>query len=228
MLALYFLIGTIIGSFLTLVAWRVPRGESIIAPRSHCDNCQHRLGTNDLIPILSFSLNKGRCRYCKERLSPVLLLGEITAGLLSVSCFYFSGTRSQLIFSLSLLAFCLCFSLMDLFYHAIHFPIFIIFAIYLSGISFFYSHSILDWKSALFTASIFYLFSSLTHSFGCGDVDLLVLCALLFGSWRLGQVIMLACGLCLLTYPILYHHKVHQIAFIPYLSVALFILYFWH
>jgi len=66
---LVIIIGMIIGSFLNVCTFRVPNEESISYPPSHCSNCNHRLMPLDLIPIFSFIFLRGRCRYCKEKIS---------------------------------------------------------------------------------------------------------------------------------------------------------------
>lgn len=63
------LLGLLIGSFLNVVIHRIPIGESIIFPGSHCPACQAALRAYDNIPVLSFLLLRGRCRNCKERIS---------------------------------------------------------------------------------------------------------------------------------------------------------------
>jgi leader peptidase (prepilin peptidase)/N-methyltransferase len=64
------------------VIYRLPRGESIVLPPSHCTNCQHRLGTWDLIPVLSYLGLRGECRYCQTKISVRYPLVELlTAGL---------------------------------------------------------------------------------------------------------------------------------------------------
>jgi ubiquitin C-terminal hydrolase len=60
------MIGAIFGSFYYVVAYRIPKGESIIAPPSHCPNCNHRLGPLELIPIFSFLLQGGNNIYCNH------------------------------------------------------------------------------------------------------------------------------------------------------------------
>lgn len=79
---IYLIFGLIVGSFLNVLIFRVPRGESIVLPPSHCFHCGHRLALWDLIPVLSFIFLKGCCRYCQARISwryPVVEL--LTAGL---------------------------------------------------------------------------------------------------------------------------------------------------
>ena len=69
---LYFLIallGLVIGSFLNVCIYRIEKEESISFPPSHCTSCNHRLGIKDLIPVLSFVILKGKCRYCNEKIS---------------------------------------------------------------------------------------------------------------------------------------------------------------
>lgn len=63
------IIGLIWGSFLNVVAYRIPRKESLLFPPSHCPNCDHRLGPIDLVPVFSFLLAKGKCRYCGQPIS---------------------------------------------------------------------------------------------------------------------------------------------------------------
>jgi leader peptidase (prepilin peptidase) / N-methyltransferase len=81
---LVFIFGTFIGSFLGVVIDRLPRGESIVKGRSHCDHCKKSLATFDLIPVFSFLFLRGRCRYCKTKLSSFYPLIEIVTGALFV------------------------------------------------------------------------------------------------------------------------------------------------
>lgn len=75
-----FLFGTVIGSFLNVVALRSLTGESILWPPSRCPACGHRLAVLDLIPILSYLALWGRCRYCGCRISLQYPLVEATTG----------------------------------------------------------------------------------------------------------------------------------------------------
>ena len=77
----FFLVGSILASFLGLVIDRFPE-QSIIQPASHCDSCQTRLRPLDLIPILSQVFNHFRCRYCKIRYPFWYALFELGLGLL--------------------------------------------------------------------------------------------------------------------------------------------------
>jgi leader peptidase (prepilin peptidase)/N-methyltransferase len=75
-----FYIGASFGSFLNVVVYRLPRGMSLVQPPSHCPNCKHRLGVLDLLPILSWILSRGRCRYCGQKISPRYLAVEVVTG----------------------------------------------------------------------------------------------------------------------------------------------------
>ena len=75
------ILGLIWGSFLNVVAYRVPREESLLFPPSHCPNCDHRLGPMDLVPVFSFLMMKGRCRYCGEKISWQYPLVEAITGI---------------------------------------------------------------------------------------------------------------------------------------------------
>ena len=77
----FFLVGTVLASFLGLVIDRFPE-QSINLPASHCDGCGQRLAPRDLIPILSQLINRLRCRFCQVRLPIRYLVLELVLGLL--------------------------------------------------------------------------------------------------------------------------------------------------
>ncbi|MCR4434242.1 MAG: prepilin peptidase [Clostridiales bacterium] len=69
MIFLILCMGLIIGSFLNVCIYRIPLGESVVEPPSHCTNCGTRLKPVDLVPVLSFMFLKGKCRYCGAKVS---------------------------------------------------------------------------------------------------------------------------------------------------------------
>ncbi|MDA8397859.1 MAG: prepilin peptidase, partial [Actinomycetota bacterium] len=75
------LFGLIVGSFLNVVIYRVPRGESIVAPPSSCPRCGHRLSAWENVPVISFLILHGRCRSCRERISWRYPLVELLGGI---------------------------------------------------------------------------------------------------------------------------------------------------
>lgn len=79
---LEFLIGCVFGSFLNVCIYRIPRGESIVYPPSHCPYCRTRLRWFELIPVLSFMLLWGRCRHCSSKISWRYPAVELLTGLL--------------------------------------------------------------------------------------------------------------------------------------------------
>ncbi len=74
------LLGAVVGSFLHVVSWRLPRRQSIVRPPSACPSCAHRLTAADLVPILSWLLLRGRCRYCRAAISVRYPLVELLTG----------------------------------------------------------------------------------------------------------------------------------------------------
>ena len=62
-----FILGIILGSFYNVVATRIPNGESIIKPGSHCTNCYHLLKWYELIPLVSYIIQRGKCRKCYKK-----------------------------------------------------------------------------------------------------------------------------------------------------------------
>ena len=81
------LLGLCMGSFLNCLAWRVAHGESVTKGRSHCVSCGHELAARDLVPVLSWLLLRGKCRYCGTRVSARYPLVEALCSCVFVSLF---------------------------------------------------------------------------------------------------------------------------------------------
>ncbi len=75
-----FIMGTVFGSFLTLATYRLPLNEDIVKKHSYCPKCNHELSFWDMIPIFSYIILKGKCRYCKTKIGPRYLLIELICG----------------------------------------------------------------------------------------------------------------------------------------------------
>jgi leader peptidase (prepilin peptidase) / N-methyltransferase len=87
-------LGLAVGSFLNVVVWRVPRGESVISPPSHCPVCEHPVRPRDNVPVLSWLLLKGRCRDCGNPISvryPLVELGTSAVFVVSTIRIGFSA-----------------------------------------------------------------------------------------------------------------------------------------
>jgi leader peptidase (prepilin peptidase) / N-methyltransferase len=74
-------LGMALGSFLELVLDRVPRGESILWPPSHCRTCSHRLTADELVPVISYLVQRGRCRHCDMPIGRGVPIREGLSGL---------------------------------------------------------------------------------------------------------------------------------------------------
>ena len=74
--------GLVIGSFLNVVIWRVPRHESLVAPRSHCPECDTPIAPRDNIPLVSWALLRGRCRHCRAPISSRYPFVELATAVL--------------------------------------------------------------------------------------------------------------------------------------------------
>jgi len=83
-----FLLGSAIGSFLNVVICRLKTKESILFGYSHCTQCKHKLAWYDLIPLVSFVLTRGRCRYCGKKISWQYPIVELATALLFTLVFY--------------------------------------------------------------------------------------------------------------------------------------------
>ena len=91
MILLIFTLGLLIGSFLNVCIYRIPREESIAYPPSHCTKCETHLKPWDLIPVLSYISSLGRCRYCGESISPQYPFIELLNGMAYVLLFTVYG-----------------------------------------------------------------------------------------------------------------------------------------
>ena len=76
-----FVVGLTIGSFLNVCIHRLPKGESIVHPRSRCPHCGRMIAAYDNVPVLSYLWLRGRCRHCHSRISPFYPLIELLTGL---------------------------------------------------------------------------------------------------------------------------------------------------
>jgi leader peptidase (prepilin peptidase) / N-methyltransferase len=87
--------GLALGSFLNVVAARVPARRSIVRPPSSCTSCGHEIGWRDNIPVVSYLLLRGRCRHCGTKISSLYPLVEVTTAALVVACVAVFGATPQ-------------------------------------------------------------------------------------------------------------------------------------
>jgi leader peptidase (prepilin peptidase)/N-methyltransferase len=93
-------LGLIIGSFLNVVAYRLPRGESIVKPRSRCTTCGTEVRALDNIPLLSWLVLRGRCRHCKAQISPRYPAVELATGVVFALVAVARGPEPELLLDL--------------------------------------------------------------------------------------------------------------------------------
>ena len=93
-------LGLIIGSFLNVVAYRLPRGESIVKPRSRCTTCGTEVRALDNIPLLSWLVLRGRCRHCSAQISPRYPAVELVTGIVFALVAIARGPSAELLLDL--------------------------------------------------------------------------------------------------------------------------------
>lgn len=89
--AAVFVLGLAFGSFLNVCIYRLPRGISVVTPRSACPKCGHGIALYDNMPVLSWLILRGRCRHCKAPISPRYWMIELLAGALFLACYWYFG-----------------------------------------------------------------------------------------------------------------------------------------
>lgn len=183
-----FILGTVVGSFLNVVIYRLPKGESIVFPGSHCPHCRHRLFWQDLIPVISYITLLGKCRYCKERISKFYPLVEILTGLLFLFVLIFIPYQSLVMLAYYLIMTCIFIIIFftDLKYGIIPFQVILLGTI-ATIVNLFITLSLFVFITHLFSAiAAFLIFLSLFlatkgRGMGFGDVILVFLMGLFLG-----------------------------------------------
>lgn len=87
----FFLFGLLFGSFLNVCIYRLPRGLSVVWPGSACPNCEKPIAFYDNVPVFSWLILGGRCRNCKQKITPRYLMVELINGLLFLGCYWHFG-----------------------------------------------------------------------------------------------------------------------------------------
>jgi leader peptidase (prepilin peptidase)/N-methyltransferase len=113
---LFLLYGLVFGSFFNVVGLRVPKGESIVKPPSHCTVCDRNLTIKDLVPVFSFVFLKGKCRGCGTKIHWVYPVMELATGLLFAFAYLQLGFSFELIVALLFISMLVIITVSDLAY----------------------------------------------------------------------------------------------------------------
>lgn len=231
----FFIFGTIFGSFFNVVGDRLPEGKSIAYPPSHCTFCGHHLKPYELVPLLSYLFLGGKCKQCKHKLSMQYFFYELFTGLLFMFCFIAFGWSLKLLLALTFVSLLMIVIISDVNYYIIPDEV-IIAGLILLPIEIAFIYGI---KQMLF--SILYGFLSFLtmylvkkvgdfifkkESMGGGDIKLMALFGIVLGYPLSVVVIFLASIIGLpISLLILLTKKTHEIPFGPFLSSAAMILF---
>ncbi|MBN2359794.1 MAG: prepilin peptidase [Deltaproteobacteria bacterium] len=107
------LLGAILGSFVNVVALRLPAGVSCVTPRSRCPRCQHPIAWYDNVPLLSFALLRGRCRHCRGAISWQYPLVEAIATAIALGLWFARGPSAALLVDAAVCLLLLTLALID-------------------------------------------------------------------------------------------------------------------
>jgi leader peptidase (prepilin peptidase) / N-methyltransferase len=176
--------GLAIGSFLNVVAVRVPERRSLLRPPSSCGKCGEEIGWRDNVPVLSYLVLRGHCRHCGAAISPLYPLVEATAAALIVACFAVFGATPFAVLAAGFCAVLVALTAIDLTHRIVPNPI-----VVPAALATLVLHTLLDpsavWLAGSFGAAGFLFVAVLAYpkGLGMGDVKLaLLLGAMLGGS----------------------------------------------
>lgn len=233
-LILFFILGTIFGSFYNVVGYRVPKGESLIYPSSHCTKCNHKLGPLELIPILSFVFLGGKCKNCGQKISLFYPIFEFFAGILFLLSYIKYGFTLECLLAIVFISMLLIVVISD--YQTMIIPdqVLIVFSIIIIVIKFFIGGfnivgisivGAIGSFAFMFLLKLFGDFLFKKESMGGGDIKLLAVFGLFFGfSMSIVSVFIASIIGLPISLIILKRNKSHEIPFGPFLAVSAIII----
>ncbi len=195
LVALFFGLGLIFGSFLTVVIHRVPRGESVVRPRSRCPRCGTEIRARDNIPVVSWLVLRGRCRTCGARISPQYPLTELATAVLFGAAAALVDPLYAAILAAPFLGLMLAIAVIDARHrivpNGIVYPALIVFAVAvvagdLAGGGVDAVDGVIG--LALYAVPLLLVALAVPHGMGMGDVKLAALIGLVLGSFGLSYV----------------------------------------
>ena len=190
-LEIYFIIvsslfGLAVGSFLNVCIYRIPKKNFFSEKNSYCPKCLNRLKWYDMFPVISWVLLGGKCRFCKEKISPRYPLVELLNGILwTLSAWFFGFTANAFIFDI-LFSALIVMTFIDFDTKEIPNGI-VLLILVLGGVLFFTQPEILWWHRLIGTLVVsapLYIIALVTGGIGGGDIKLFFALGLVFG-WKL-------------------------------------------
>ncbi|MBN2397493.1 MAG: prepilin peptidase [Deltaproteobacteria bacterium] len=193
-------LGAVVGSFLNVCIHRIPSGESIALPASHCPDCGHPIRLYDNIPILSYLFLRGRCHNCGERISPIYPAVELLAAVISVLLFGRYGLSGAYLASFLFTCALIVITFVDLKHQIIPdaitlpgIPLFALAAVFFTDVTFRDSLiGILAGGGFLFLVALGYQLMTKREGMGGGDIKLLAMLGGFLGWQSLWFIIMTA------------------------------------
>jgi prepilin signal peptidase PulO-like enzyme (type II secretory pathway) len=230
----YFIFGSFIGSFLHVIAYRGPKGTYFTKVRSACPHCQHELRWFELIPVLSYGLQLGKCSNCRQQISLAYPLSEMFCGLLVMGAYLRFGHSAHFVFALLFLSILFVLAVCDIYYYLLPNPgilllsvVVVIWSIYGTSISL--SDSL--W-TLLFSVFLIGLLIYLTQGgMGMGDFKLLAILGFFFGFYAYLQLLFLSSFLAIAFFGYLYivrNKSPDYIYFGPFIAIAACLLLFFN
>lgn len=223
-----FLYGIVIGSFLNVCIFRIPKQENIVKIRSHCMNCGYQLKWYDLVPVFSYLCLGGKCRSCKQKISVQYPLIELLNGVLYCTVFAVYGISVEALLYALLASALITLSVID--FRTYEIPVGInIFILTLGLIRIVTDYADwLDYAVGFFLVSGFlYIVYLVTkgRGIGGGDIKLMAVSGLLLGWKQILLAFVLGCiiGSVIHIVRMKMSGQGHMLAFGPYLSVGIMI-----
>ncbi|HJV46791.1 MAG TPA: prepilin peptidase [Bacillota bacterium] len=224
----------ILSSFLNVVAIRIPKGESVVFPPSHCVHCHHRLSVRDLLPIFSYLFLKGKCRYCRVSITPLYLFGEITTTFFLTFTIWKIGFTSELWIAVPLVCLLAIITISDLLYRIIPNKVNFFFFCYFLLMRFFVHPlpTYYYWLGILSGGGVLFLLAILSRGgMGGGDVKLMAVVGIALG-WKLtlfalflASLLGSMIGVFLLVIGVV--KRKQPVPFGPFLAIGSFASYLW-
>lgn len=235
-LIILFVLGTLFGSFFTVIGTRLPKSEGFMKSRSHCDHCKHKLSFFDMIPIFSFLFLGGKCRYCGKKIDSLSTWMELFTGILFALSYFTFGFSYGLFFALGIVSLLIIVSVSDISYFIIPDEILMFFSGYfvvLTTINGGIKEALLSIVSGIILFSFMYLvmlcgnFIFKKESLGGGDIKLMFVIGLVLHPF-LGLFVIFFASLVALPISliILWKRKRNLVPFGPFLLIAFMFIYF--